>query len=219
MQGATSTSDPFCTISTIASLSANTTYKIHTYTSTNMQIFYAINKGYSETYSFHPSAGSSLNNLNATSAGDYRFRFDPPNITTAMTLKQFWISENKTQTSYTQALKANQYYQIPIPTREGYTFSGWTASDGITITSDGVVTMTAPGTVTANWTLNTYKVTVKSNNADFGTVSNAGDITVSQGTSYSVNNNVLTVGGNTYTATVKTDTAQYDYSFTGWSHS
>ena len=60
-----------------------------------------------------------------------------------------------------------------------------------------------------------YTVTITSSNSAYGTVSKT-SLTVAYGTSISASGSTLTVGSNTITATPTTDTAQYDYSFTGW---
>lgn len=53
-----------------------------------------------------------------------------------------------------------QYGELPVPTRTGYTFYGWftTKENGDQITSDTVVAITADQTLYAAWRLNTYKV-------------------------------------------------------------
>lgn len=56
------------------------------------------------------------------------------------------------------------------------------------------------------------------NNSDYGSVSQS-SIKVPYGSTISSSGNKITVNGVTITATEKTDTAQYDYSFSGWSPS
>ena len=59
-------------------------------------------------------------------------------------------------------------------------------------------------------------VSIASNDTDYGTVSGT-SVTVSQGASYTVSDNTLTIGSTTITATKTTpDTAQYTYGFDGW---
>ena len=155
MSGATSSNDPFVTIKSRASLSANTKYKLHIIPSANMQIFYASganNSGYSETYSVRPTVNSHTFDITATSAGVYHFRFDPANAN-AMTAKQFWISSSTAiTTTYTQSINYQEYYQIPIPTRANYIFAGWDITGGATVSHDGVVRLSSDATIKAKWT-------------------------------------------------------------------
>jgi len=71
-----------------------------------------------------------------------------------------------------------------------YLFNSWSVSNGDTITSDT--------TITASFTP-PCSVTVKAGSN--GSVSNAGTIKVSKGTTVSVSNNTLTINGTKYTAT------------------
>lgn len=63
------------------------------------------------------------------------------------------------------------YGELPKPTRTGYVFKGWftAESGGTQITKDSKVTITANQTLYAQWTLNSYTVTLDANG---GTVSN-----------------------------------------------
>ena len=47
---------------------------------------------------------------------------------------------------------------LPTPTRTGYTFGGWFTSDGKQISANTTMTTATDITVTARWTLNSYKV-------------------------------------------------------------
>ncbi|MBQ3534521.1 MAG: InlB B-repeat-containing protein, partial [Clostridia bacterium] len=49
-------------------------------------------------------------------------------------------------------------YTLPVPVKTGYTFEGWTDADGIKVSGIEVGT-TGNKIFTANWTVNTYKVT------------------------------------------------------------
>ena len=90
-----------------------------------------------------------------------------------------------------------------------YTFTGWTnATDPITEDRE----------ITANFTreTNTYTVSIQSNNAEYGTVTEP-SVTVDYGTTYTVEGNVLRFSdGQTVTATPETNTAQYTYTFLDW---
>ena len=96
-------------------------------------------------------------------------------------------------------------------TQYTYSFDSWSPSSG-TITGDTTITATFLRTV------NQYTVTIQPNDLTYGTVDVA-TVTVDYGTSISVNDNVLTIGNNTITATPSTATAQYTYSFDEWSPS
>lgn len=93
------------------------------------------------------------------------------------------------------------------PTREGYTFLGWTGSNG----SAPQLTVTIPAgstgnkNYTANWEKNEYTITWNANGGEFSDNSTTKTTTVEHGT-------VPTAPGNPS----KADTAQYDYSFSGW---
>ena len=101
-----------------------------------------------------------------------------------------------------------------------YTFSGWA------LTQDGEVLDELPGATEDvtyyaifDKTVNNYTVTISSNNNEFGDIDpSSGELTLNlpYGTTVSVNDNVITINEITYTATKETDTAQYEYGFTGW---
>ena len=61
-----------------------------------------------------------------------------------------------------------------------------------------------------------YVVSFTSSNPSWGTV-NTNSVTVPYDTPYTVSSNQITINGTTVTATAHADTAQYDYSFIGWS--
>ena len=105
------------------------------------------------------------------------------------------------------------------PTKEGYTFTGWTGSNGTTPQTTVKIIKGSTGnkTYTANWKINTYTVTINSSNASYGTVSKT-SITVDYGTKYSASGNTLTIGSNTVTAT-KIDQTGYTTTFDGWNPS
>ena len=63
----------------------------------------------------------------------------------------------------------------------------------------------------------TTTVTISSNNAGYGSVSQASVANVEMGSSITVSGSSITVGDTTVTATPTTDTVQYDYGFTDWS--
>ena len=65
-------------------------------------------------------------------------------------------------TSVTQAQGTT--YTLPTPTRNGYTFTGWTLSGGGSLSGNVYTFGTSNGTVTAGWTANTTNYTVTVNN-------------------------------------------------------
>jgi len=91
-----------------------------------------------------------------------------------------------------------------------YTFNNWT---------NGTATVTSDMTVTANFTrtTNTYTVTINTNGA-YGTVNKTTVSGVPYGTQITTSGNTINVNGTTVTATPATTTAQYSYSFTGWTN-
>ena len=101
-------------------------------------------------------------------------------------------------------------------TREGYTFTGWTCDeDAITQIAVG---STGDKTITANWSQNTYTVTIVSSNAEYGTVSPASVASVPYGTEITTSTNTINVNGTTVTATPTAATAEYTYTFDGWTN-
>ena len=79
---------------------------------------------------------------------------------------------------------------LPTPTRTGYTFNGWyTAASGGTKVGNGGVsyTPTADITLHAQWTVNTYKVTITTSNSTTTCTNNATGATISNGGSVAYN--------------------------------
>lgn len=95
------------------------------------------------------------------------------------------------------------YGELPDATRQGYTFAGWftSASGGAQIQNTTLVTITADQTLYAHWTINQY--TIQFVNED-GTVLQTGKWDYNATPTYS---------GETPT---KTATAQYTFTFSGW---
>ena len=91
-----------------------------------------------------------------------------------------------------------------------YTFVNWTDDCGGN-------TVTKACTIIANFesTVNDHTVNIASSDTHSGTVT-TWSITVPYGTAISTNENVLTIGGNTITATPTTNDAQYTYTFVRW---
>lgn len=63
-----------------------------------------------------------------------------------------------------------KYGTLPTPTRSGYTFNGWYDAAGVKITDTSICTKSSSHTLTASWTKNAAKCTLKFN-GNGGTVS------------------------------------------------
>ena len=108
---------------------------------------------------------------------------------------------------------SNGSVTLPTPTRTGYTFNGWyTAASGGTKVGNGGAsyTPTADVTLHAQWTLQTFTVTVKADSN--GSVSQTSIANVPYGTPITVSSNTITINGTTVTAT-----ANSNYEFDKWS--
>ena len=90
---------------------------------------------------------------------------------------------------------------LPTPTRTGYTFTGWTGSNGTTPQTTVKIAKGSTGnkTYTANWTATNYTITY---NLNGGTITG-------QPTSYNIESNEITLPTPTRTG----------YTFTGWTGS
>ena len=62
-----------------------------------------------------------------------------------------------------KVIKYNEKYgELPVLTRDGYTFHGWKNSDGETVNADTIIS-DSDVQLTADWSINSYKVTFNSN--------------------------------------------------------
>lgn len=97
------------------------------------------------------------------------------------------------ETSYTIGDSA---FTLPTPTRAGYTFAGWTGSNGTTAQKTVTVGNGSTGnkSYTANWTANTYKVTYNANGGS-GTMANS---TATYDASFNTTKNAFTRPGYTF---------------------
>ena len=113
--------------------------------------------------------------------------------------------------------------------RTGYTYKGlYTAASGGTqkVTATGYAlssTISANTSLYAQWTANTYTITIKVNNSSYGSVSNTSVAGVPYGatiSAFSVGDGKtisgLSVNGTNVTATAATATNSYTYSFSKW---
>lgn len=110
-----------------------------------------------------------------------------------------------------------QSFQLINPTKIGYTFEGWTGSNGAT-PEHTVTIMDTFGDkeYTANWTESTYTVSFESNNTNYGTVNTETLTGVVFGSQMSVYENKITIGGTQITATPTLSNEQYTYAFDKW---
>lgn len=69
------------------------------------------------------------------------------------------------------AVKTGEAYTLPTPTKEGYTFAGWTL-DGEEFAASGTYNRTRSVRVSASWTLNKYTVTFSDGTETLATVEN-----------------------------------------------
>ena len=69
------------------------------------------------------------------------------------------------------AVKTGEAYTLPTPTKEGYTFAGWTL-DGEDFAANGTYQKTNSVKVSATWTINKYTVTFTDGTATLATVEN-----------------------------------------------
>ncbi len=111
---------------------------------------------------------------------------------------------------------------LPTPTREGHTFNGWytAASSGTKIGDAGAAyTPSANITLYAQWTVNSYKVTITTSNASISGVTN--EQTIAYGTTVSVtvsfdksNSKTFTIKNNTTGETILSKSDAGTYTFT-----
>lgn len=84
-----------------------------------------------------------------------------------------WNSSTSDQTK-------TQYYGTTLalgtPTRTGYDFKNWTMTGSGSLSGSTFTFGAGTATITANWTIKSFAVTVKSNNTSQGTVSGGGTI-------------------------------------------
>jgi uncharacterized repeat protein (TIGR02543 family) len=90
---------------------------------------------------------------------------------------------------------------LPLPTRTGYTFTGWNNPSSTSVGIDGAsYSPAATITLTAQWSANTYTITYNGNGSDSGTVTSAASFTF----------------GNSYSIAAKGTMTKSGYNFAGW---
>ena len=82
-----------------------------------------------------------------------------------------WTVASGSATATKSVTYASTYGTLPTPSKTGYTFKGWytAASGGTKITSSSTVSITAAQTLYAQWTANTYTVTLDANGGSTST--------------------------------------------------
>ena len=123
---------------------------------------------------------------------------------------------NPTSFSYSASAQTKT---VNNPTKTGYTFAGWTV-DGGTISGTTLTISagrTSDVTLTANWTINKFTVTIATNNSTYGSVDKTSIADVPYGSAITVNGNKITINGTTVTATAKTITG-YTTKFVNWTN-
>lgn len=93
-----------------------------------------------------------------------------------------------------------------------YAFDSWTG-----IPAGGTITGNTSVTAEFSATVNTYTVTIQPNDNSYGSVSTGTVSSVPYGSTVSVNGSSIGIYNAVVTASPATDTAQYDYGFSGWS--
>ncbi len=129
--------DPYATGNQTVYLDAGKTYVMHAICTDNsgvsvtgnpLQIFYGINRAYSETNSKR-FGETTTQEFTVSTSGTYNFRFDNDYSYASggvMKVHEFWVAE-KTQSTATQyyPVPYQGYYPVANPTKEGYAFAGW----------------------------------------------------------------------------------------------
>ena len=106
--------------------------------------------------------------------------------------------------------------EITYTPTTGYDMTSFNIS-GATLVSGDTYRITGNLTVTYTETIQTYTITIESNNTSYGTVDEA-TLSIPYGTTYQVEGNDLVFSnGARVTPTPASSDAQYTYTFTGWS--
>ena len=120
------------------------------------------------------------------------------------------------QVDYGTSVSELNTISVTAPT--GYRFVKWQLKDGnnyVDFAGDEILEENI--TVKAVYEMDVYTVSIATNNAEYGTVSETSVANVPYGTAITVNENVITVGTTEIMATiVGVDDAQYTYAFTGF---
>ena len=96
------------------------------------------------------------------------------------------------------------------PTRENYSFTGWSPSVPASVVKDS--------TFIAQYEINKFTVTISINNAEYGSVSRTKLDNIPYGSNITIYNNTINVNGLVVTASPNTKTAQYSFFFDSWTN-
>ena len=145
---------------------------------------------------FFTQDGKELLNVNLITEDVYYAHWTPTNYSISYNLNGGSLSGQKTSYNIETA-----NFTLPTPSKSGYTFTGWTGSNGTTAQKSVTITKGSTGnrSYTANWTPTNYTI---SYNANGGSLSG-------QKTSYNVNTDSFTLPQPTRSG----------YTFTGWTGS
>lgn len=146
------------------------------------------------------SNGQSVNNLTTTDGTTI-------NLYAQWSLNSYTVSFDSCGGSAVSAKSVtygSTYGSLPTPSRTGYTFNGWytAPSGGTNVTSSSSVSITSNQTLYAQWSVNSYTVTVAPNGGTWGNTTSNSTVTQNYGTSVYIANPIRT-----------------GYSFNGWTNS
>ncbi|MDE6583674.1 MAG: InlB B-repeat-containing protein, partial [Clostridia bacterium] len=186
---ASSNNDPWAVLSYTLNLTAGTVYRMYaglTDASGNaisgrdiLTVYYGIDKTFTSANSV-TFTESGWAEFAVSTSGIYNLRFDHEymvggtRIGADFNVVNFTIeSSSKTSDAYTISAYCDDYINIPLPTKEGYTFSNWTVTTGsgtaIIATIEELMTIIKmgfnPTTMTANWSEAIYVITLDQTDA------------------------------------------------------
>ena len=179
----------------VSSGNIDNTYTLNIYKSFEITVSYhdvyntvihteTVDTGYEYAASYTPEiTGYTFNYWKLNGAQTAKFTpFANTDLTAACTANDYTLTLDANGGEVGESSKAVTYdsnYTLPVPTRTGYTFTGWfngetkiTGTDGASLSVSKFSTET---TVTAHWQANSYKLTLNSSDSSKGTVSGAGN--------------------------------------------
>ena len=167
--------DPYGTIYQQMYLTAGQQYVIHAEirdsnstsgtlsTGGSIQIFYAINKSYTEAQSVRLSNSSQTATFSVSTTGTYNIRMDN-DYHKEVYVFNFYVKDNLSSKSVKYG---STYGTLPIPSRPGCTFSGWRDSNGNIVSSSSTYSTAGNQTLTAVWTAPAISLTYVSGNSGY----------------------------------------------------
>ena len=184
-----------------------------------IEITYTVTTGYNMT-EFSVTGATREDETNFyTVTGDLTVIYEEDYIdyTIADIPTQITIKRNNIILTTEDVIHYGDVIEITYNVTEGYEF------ENLTVTGADQIDNTNQYTVTGNLTINyseqikTFEITIAVNNSEYGKL-NIYSVTVPYGTTYVAEGNTLTFSDNTKVIAEKfEDTAQYTYTFTGWS--